>query len=54
MTFITPDSVISKENQPKGKLVRALDWFIRFSQFYGDYQSLAPKDRNRWVKELQR
>ncbi|MGD1857253.1 MAG: hypothetical protein ACFB2W_23710 [Leptolyngbyaceae cyanobacterium] len=52
MTSINPSSIAAKENQPRKRLIKALDWFVRFSQFYGEYESRAPKDRNRWVKEL--
>lgn len=42
----------SKANQSRGFTKRPLDWFLRFSQFYGNYKGQALKDRHRWVQEL--
>jgi|GEM_PF-3532280 len=32
-------------------LLRAMKWFWRFSNFYGEYNSLPPSQRNRFVNE---
>ncbi len=32
-------------------IVKALRWFWRFSQFYGEYVVRSPKDRQIWVDQ---
>ncbi|MGB3296887.1 MAG: hypothetical protein WBA76_01365 [Phormidesmis sp.] len=39
------------QNHRQPAIVRALQWFWRFSQFYGEYTVRSPQERQRWIKD---
>lgn len=46
----TPSS-IKRQNHRKPLIVRSLQWFWRFSQFYGEYTVRSPKERQQWIDQ---
>ncbi|NEP18030.1 MAG: hypothetical protein F6J97_14180 [Leptolyngbya sp. SIO4C1] len=48
MMITTPLSV---KNQRIAQIAAAMRWFWRFSQFYGEYNTLPPQERHRWVEQ---
>ena len=66
MTVITPAPLpLENETQSSAKNIesvwgltirtpawtRVLQWFVQFSQFYGEYNSRAPQERYRWLQQ---
>ncbi|MGC1305857.1 MAG: hypothetical protein WA885_01420 [Phormidesmis sp.] len=41
----------SQQNHRQSPAVRALRWFWRFSQFYGEYAVRSPQERQQWLAE---
>ncbi|MGB3572961.1 MAG: hypothetical protein WA783_16985 [Phormidesmis sp.] len=60
MTFKSPSApssasqYVSPQNHRKPLVVRGLQWFWRFSQFYGEYTVRSPQARQQWVNEQQK
>ncbi|KPQ36633.1 MAG: hypothetical protein HLUCCA11_05555 [Phormidesmis priestleyi Ana] len=48
-------SIIPTLSQPKNHrkpaVVRGLQWFLRFSQFYGEYTVRSPRARQIWLAQ---
>lgn len=42
-----------QQNHRQPQLVRALRWFWRFSQFYGEYTVRSPRARQQWLAKKQ-
>ncbi|MEM9150565.1 MAG: hypothetical protein AAGB19_08940 [Cyanobacteria bacterium P01_F01_bin.3] len=54
--IIRPLSVsrsIQEQNHRQPHVLRALRWFWRFSQFYGDYAVRSPREKQDWINEQQ-
>jgi len=43
-----------KQNHHKPLIVRSVQWFWRFSQFYGEYTVRSPKERQQWINQQRR
>ncbi len=41
----------SLQNHRKSLLGRGLRWFLRFSQFYGEYTVRSPQERQQWLAQ---
>lgn len=41
----------STENHRRPLVVRGLQWFLRFSQFYGEYTVRSPQERQQWLAQ---
>ncbi|MFK8184432.1 MAG: hypothetical protein AB8B99_13750 [Phormidesmis sp.] len=46
------DVSLTPQNHRQPEVVRALRWFWRFSQFYGEYEGRSLQARQHWVTEL--
>jgi len=57
MTVFTPSPLPERgPSQPATPLERVfslVQWFVRFSQFYGEYNSRAPHERAKWLQQEQ-
>jgi len=42
-------SVTAKQEVSQNSLIGAMKWFWHFSNFYGEYNSLPPSQRNRFA-----
>ncbi|MEM8503736.1 MAG: hypothetical protein AAF716_11360 [Cyanobacteria bacterium P01_D01_bin.1] len=51
MTLNTPSVPSKKQNHRKPLIVRDVQWFWRFSQFYGEYTVRSPKERQQWLDQ---
>ena len=53
MIVNTPSSrsPIQPQNHRQPQVVRALRWFWRFSNFYGEYAVRSPQARQQWLAE---
>ncbi|MEL6162068.1 MAG: hypothetical protein AAFR18_22900 [Cyanobacteria bacterium J06627_32] len=40
-----------QQNHRKPLIARALQWFWRFSQFYGEYTVRSPQEKQTWSNE---
>ena len=40
-----------QQNHREAPLLRALRWFWRFSQFYGEYTVRSPQARQQWLAQ---
>ncbi|MEM9907400.1 MAG: hypothetical protein AAF921_20495 [Cyanobacteria bacterium P01_D01_bin.44] len=40
---------LQSENHREPQIIKALRWFWRFSQFYGEYAVRSPQERRQWV-----
>lgn len=55
--MLRTDHIFKTVHNPQGwtqRLQNAITQFWRFSSFYGDYQSLPPAERQRFVIERQK
>ncbi|MGB7086729.1 MAG: hypothetical protein WBD47_14320 [Phormidesmis sp.] len=39
------------QNHRDSPAVRALRWFVRFSNFYGEYAVRSPQERQQWLNK---
>ncbi|MEO1590622.1 MAG: hypothetical protein AAFU71_04935 [Cyanobacteria bacterium J06632_22] len=57
MTVFTPSPLPergpSQPATPFERLFSLVQWFVRFSQFYGEYNSRAPHERAKWLQQKQ-
>ena len=57
MTVFTPSPLPEGSNAQStdtsawGRLFSLLQWFVRFSQFYSEYNSRAPHERSKWLQQ---
>ncbi|MEL7225026.1 MAG: hypothetical protein AAF810_20245 [Cyanobacteria bacterium P01_D01_bin.36] len=54
--IIRPSSTpsISTQNHRQPLMIKALRWFWRFSQFYGEYAVRSPREKQIWLSEKHR
>jgi hypothetical protein len=50
----TPSVPTKKQNHRQSLIVRSVQWFWRFSQFYGEYTVRSPKARQQWINQQRR
>ncbi|MGB3493554.1 MAG: hypothetical protein WBA57_12545 [Elainellaceae cyanobacterium] len=50
-TVSTQASLDQEKEVSQNQLVKAIKWFWRFSNFYGEYNSLPPSQRRNFVDE---
>ncbi|MBE9064360.1 hypothetical protein [cf. Phormidesmis sp. LEGE 11477] len=48
-TSTQPSVTPKKHRQPR--IIRSLQWFWRFSRFYGEYTVRSPQARQQWVEQ---
>ncbi len=53
MIFKAPSASthVLPQNHRKPLFVRGLQWFWRFSQFYGEYVVRSPQARQKWIEQ---
>ncbi|MEL7067787.1 MAG: hypothetical protein AAGN15_03930 [Cyanobacteria bacterium J06581_3] len=44
-------ALLQLQNHYKSPAISTLQWFYRFSQFYGEYAVRSPQARQRWLAE---
>ena len=44
-------SYVERKNHHKPRLIAGIQWFWRFSQFYGEYAVRSPQERQQWVDQ---
>jgi len=54
MILNTPSVPSKQQNHRKPLIVRSVQWFWRFSQFYGEYTVRSPKERQQWINQQRR
>ncbi len=40
-----------QRNHRKAPAIRALQWFWKFSQFYGEYTVRSPQEQQQWIQQ---
>ncbi|MEL6553343.1 MAG: hypothetical protein AAFQ63_07775 [Cyanobacteria bacterium J06621_11] len=51
--FLPVSTYLPQQNHREAPAMRALRWFWRFSQFYGEYTVRSPQERQKWLNQQQ-
>ncbi|EDX87070.1 hypothetical protein S7335_4777 [Synechococcus sp. PCC 7335] len=51
MILNTSRQPFAQQNHRKPWAIRSLQWFWRFSQFYGEYTVRSPQERQQWISQ---